>query len=95
MCLKGATLGFSLAATSKMQRLVYCAAATAAALLVGGTAPAFAKCQLGNGIQHVVYLQFDNVHLRRDSPNVPSDLEQIPNEAPPQTDEVYQLAGVV
>jgi hypothetical protein len=22
---------------------------------------------------------FDNVHLRRDVPNVPSDLEQIPN----------------
>jgi hypothetical protein len=24
-------------------------------------------------------LQFDNVHLRRDNPNVPSDLEQIPS----------------
>ena len=35
-------------------------------------------CQLGNGIKHVVYLQFDNTHLRRDNPNVPSDLEQMP-----------------
>jgi hypothetical protein len=37
---------------------------------------------LGNGagqIKHVIYLQFDNVHLRRDNPNVPSDLEQMPN----------------
>lgn len=36
-------------------------------------------CQLGNGVQHVIYLQFDNVHLTRDNPNVPSDLEQMPN----------------
>src|SRR5579864_9043031 len=40
------------------------------------------RCQMGtreHPIEHVVYLQFDNVHLRRDNPNVPSDLEQIPN----------------
>ena len=30
-------------------------------------------------IQHVIYLQFDNVHFLRDNPNVPSDLEQMPN----------------
>ncbi len=39
-------------------------------------------CVLGNGsgqIKHVIYLQFDNVHLRRDNPNVPSDLEQMPH----------------
>ena len=30
-------------------------------------------------IQHVIYIQFDNVHLRRDNPNVPSDLEQMPH----------------
>jgi len=28
---------------------------------------------------HVIYLQFDNVHLTRDNPNVPSDLEQMPH----------------
>jgi hypothetical protein len=60
--------------------MIYCAAGAAAALLFAGTAPALAatNCNLGNGIKHIVYLQFDNVHLRRDNPNVPSDLEQIP-----------------
>jgi hypothetical protein len=32
-----------------------------------------------DGIQHVIYVQFDNVHFTRDNPNVPSDLEQMPN----------------
>jgi hypothetical protein len=36
-------------------------------------------CQLANGIRHVISIQFDNVHLTRDNPNVPSDLEQMPN----------------
>ena len=39
-------------------------------------------CQLrsDNGkIKHVIYVQFDNVHFLRDNPNVPSDLEQMPN----------------
>jgi len=39
-------------------------------------------CQLhspGGEIKHVIYIQFDNVHFRRDNPNVPSDLEQMPN----------------
>src|SRR5215469_13152412 len=37
------------------------------------------SCHLGNGIKHVVTLMFDNVHYFRDNPNVPSDLEQMPN----------------
>jgi hypothetical protein len=42
--------------------------------------PAASACDLGGGkIQHVIYLQFDNVHYTRDNPNVPSDLEQMPN----------------
>src|SRR5215831_14096190 len=36
-------------------------------------------CQLGNGIKHVVQITFDNVHFFRDNPNVPSDLEMMPN----------------
>jgi hypothetical protein len=36
-------------------------------------------CQLGNGVKHVVQLTFDNVHFFRDNPNVPSDLELMPN----------------
>jgi hypothetical protein len=50
-------------------------------------------CQLGNGVQHVFYIGFDNFHLRRDNSNsvanggdqndntdtnIPSDLEQVP-----------------
>src|SRR5262244_2317839 len=41
-----------------------------------------AACQLnslGNQIKHVIFIIFDNVHFRRDNPNVPSDLEQMPN----------------
>lgn len=39
-------------------------------------------CQLNSAqgnIQHVIFLIFDNVHFLRDNPNVPSDLEQMPN----------------
>jgi hypothetical protein len=47
-----------------------------------GVAHAASVCQLhsvkGN-IQHVIYIQFDNTHFTRDNPNVPSDLEQMPN----------------
>jgi hypothetical protein len=53
-----------------------------AALLAGESQSAQASCQLqsaGSQIKRVVYIVFDNVHLRRDNPNVPSDLEQMPN----------------
>src|SRR4029077_11631334 len=38
-------------------------------------------CSLGpkGVVKHVIYIQFDNTHLRQDTPNVPSDLEQMPN----------------
>src|ERR671934_2734176 len=39
-------------------------------------------CQLNSAndnIKHVIYLQFDNTHFKRDNPNVPSDLEQMPH----------------
>ncbi|HEU5199235.1 MAG TPA: hypothetical protein VFU32_06340 [Ktedonobacterales bacterium] len=38
-------------------------------------------CTLGpdGQIKHVISIQFDNVHFTRDNPNVPSDLEQMPN----------------
>jgi hypothetical protein len=42
-------------------------------------APSAAACALDNGIQHVIFVEFDNVHFRRDRPNVPSDLEQMPH----------------
>ncbi len=37
------------------------------------------SCHLGKGVKHVVMLQFDNVHFFRDNPNVPSDLQMMPN----------------
>jgi len=46
-------------------------------------APAAASgCQLNSAkgnVKHVIYIQFDNTHLTRDNPNVPSDLEQMPH----------------
>src|SRR5215475_6124281 len=50
-------------------------------LLVAASASA-AVCPLnaaGAEVQHVIYVQFDNTHFTRDNPNVPSDLEQMPN----------------
>jgi hypothetical protein len=37
------------------------------------------SCRLGTGIKHVVQLTFDNVHFFRDNPDVPSNLELMPN----------------
>jgi hypothetical protein len=52
------------------------------AMLSGGSTAAAAptsRCEFPNpAYHHVVWLQFDNVHLRRDNPNVPSDIEQMP-----------------
>jgi hypothetical protein len=66
-----------------MHRITQSAAGALIAFSLAGAAPAFAaSCQLAStshGVKHIVYIQFDNVHLRRDNPNVPSDLEQMPN----------------
>ena len=40
---------------------------------------AASTCTFANGVKHVIYLQFDNTHYRRDRPNVASDLEQMPH----------------
>src|SRR5471032_650541 len=50
----------------------------------GSSASASGPCQLGSKagqVKHVIYLQFDNTHFRRDdkNKNVPSDLEQMPH----------------
>jgi hypothetical protein len=68
---------------------VVVAVATCALGLVGSeasaqTVPAHhtVGCQLNSPtgkVQHVIDLTFDNVHFSRDNPNVPSDLEQMPN----------------
>ncbi|MBV8114144.1 MAG: hypothetical protein JO300_05345 [Silvibacterium sp.] len=65
--------------------LFRCAAISALGCLlpmIGVTTSAHAECQLNSPtgtIKHVVYIEFDNVHFTRDNPNVPSDLEQMPN----------------
>ncbi len=47
-----------------------------------GQSASASGCHLNSArgdIKHVIYIQFDNTHFRRDNPNVPSDLEQMPN----------------
>ena len=51
-------------------------------LAVATPARAGTACLLDSargGIQRVIYIQFDNTHFRRDNPNGPSDLEQMPS----------------
>jgi hypothetical protein len=55
------------------------AATRAPAAHPAGHVTAANGCRLGNGVKHVVQLTFDNVHFFRDNPNVPSDLEMMPN----------------
>jgi hypothetical protein len=70
-----------------VRRLLVSLASTmlVAASLTVTTAAAAAPpsgCQLQSAkgaIQHVIYVQFDNVHFLRDHPDVPSDLEQMPH----------------
>ncbi len=71
--LRGSWLGLACAA-------IGASGAIALAVPAGATATGLSTstCQLGGAYQHVVYIQFDNQHLSRDLPNVPSDLEQVP-----------------
>src|SRR5215831_14231421 len=51
-------------------------------VFAAASAGAAGRCQLNSprgDVQHVIYIQFDNTHFTRDNPNVPSDLEQMPN----------------
>ena len=60
----------------KLLKAAVGASALGIVLLGGAIQSASAGCQLnspGGHIKRVVYLIFDNVHLRRDNPNVPSD----------------------
>jgi hypothetical protein len=72
-----------------------CAALASALCVAGAAAPGLASaarpasaaghqaapsgCRLAHGIKRVVQIGFDNVHFFRDNPNVPSDLEMLPN----------------
>ncbi|MBV9473299.1 MAG: hypothetical protein JO206_10045 [Solirubrobacterales bacterium] len=75
---------------TRRRLLAFAAAATAIGLsAMSGLTPAAgarstaSSCRLpatsGRGIAHVIYIVWDNTHLLRDNPNVPSDLEQMPH----------------
>src|SRR6266566_2017502 len=79
---------FRVAAAASSATLLGTLGLAGTSLAAGGAAAKAAKptaaadtssCHLGNGVKHVVTIMFDNVHYFRDNPNVPSDLEQMPN----------------
>jgi hypothetical protein len=75
----GLALVFALVATAASAQSGSSGASPPADDQLAGTDQRLA-CAGGNGdIQHVIYVQFDNTHLLRDRPGVPSDLEQMPN----------------
>ena len=69
-----------------MKKMVWFAVVVAALAGVGSAhaqpgSDGSTRCQLDGSharIEHVIYIQFDNTHFRRDNPLVPSDLEQMP-----------------
>src|SRR5881409_578803 len=69
--------GTTLNVTAVLATLVLLVVPRAAPAALG--APTCDLQSAGDNIQHVIYIQFDNTHLRRDNPNVPSDLEQMPH----------------
>jgi hypothetical protein len=72
--LAGGSLILSMAAVGAVT-----ASASAAPVHTAAAAKS-SSCSLADGkIKHVIYLQFDNTHYTRDNPNVPSDLQQMPN----------------
>ena len=59
---------------------VVAVSSTASASTTASTSTSAASsCHLANGVQHVIDIVFDNVHVNRDNPNVLSDIEQIPS----------------
>jgi hypothetical protein len=69
----------ALAAMSLVGGLTLSATATATATATAKATPSGCQLSTNGRIQHVIQIQFDNTHLTRDNPNVPSDLEQMPN----------------
>lgn len=72
----------NLAAVAAVVAAAFAAAPPATAGAATGAAGGTSGCTLNSAkgqIQHVIYIQFDNTHFTRDNPNVPSDLEQMPN----------------
>jgi hypothetical protein len=72
------TLGAATIAATALAAFLTTAPATATPSPAAGSS---SGCALGRGgaVKHVIYIQFDNTHLRRDRAAVPSDLEQMPH----------------
>src|SRR5215813_12340359 len=70
--------GVALAVVAGLSAIVVMSGAGSVSTPRTAAAPT-STCHLGNGIQHVINIVFDNVHFFRDNPNVPSDLEQMPH----------------
>jgi len=74
---------FSFAALTPLVAVAFAGLGTSVSAAPVRTASAGGTtCQLNSArgqIQHVIFVQFDNTHFTRDNPNVPSDLEQMPN----------------
>src|SRR5512132_4571558 len=59
--------------------MLVCSLGAGTALAHDGHGKPTGSCALGNGIKHVIYVQFDNTHLFCDRPQFASDLEQMPH----------------
>src|ERR671937_862543 len=73
---------FAVAGLAAIAALALGAVQTASGRTQSSVATTATGCQLASAkgnIKHVIYIQFDNTHFRRDNPNVPSDLEQMPH----------------
>ncbi len=57
------------------------ACAVALAALAGATTgrSAATTCRLAEPVRHLIFVELHDTHLRRDDPNTPSDLEQLPH----------------
>jgi hypothetical protein len=71
-------LGVALVAAALVAGALSAGAPASGRTVVSISPPPSPNCQLGNGIQHVIEITFDNTHFNRDNPNVLSDLEQMP-----------------
>jgi hypothetical protein len=75
----GRTAESAATAAAAAGRTAESAGTAAAGRTADTTATTCALGANGSSVKHVIYIQFDNVHYARDNPNVPSDLQQMPN----------------
>ena len=74
----GAMIASSLALSGALSGTAQ-AARTTAAQVARHHSHGSNSCHLAHGIKHIVQIAWDNIHYYRDNPNVPSDLQMMPN----------------